>query len=276
VSRRYTGQVLDDATGLYYYNARYYDPVLGRFTQPDDIIPDIFNPQSYNRYSYVLNNPLRYTDPSGHDEDDITDVPLGMTLGASHANARHTEGGDSARLYTQSGGDLKTVASVGREIAEVNPLVGGYNGFSGAIKGEDAVLYNKLTPGERLKSGGGGVLATSPAVLKLAGKVVKAGEMAVAAKSINLPSLKKITIDIEHIASGHMEGGARVSSKKTLFPGSWSKDTVEKAVKEAYGSAKKVETQGERVRLQGTGGGQKIEIWLNTQSKTIETAYPIK
>jgi RHS repeat-associated protein len=66
VSRRYTGQILDDATGLYYYNARYYDPVLARFIQPDSIIPDIFNPQSYNRYSYCVNNPLRYTDPDGH------------------------------------------------------------------------------------------------------------------------------------------------------------------------------------------------------------------
>jgi RHS repeat-associated protein len=67
VSRRYTGQVLDEGTGLYYYNARYYDPVLGRFTQPDDVIQDIFNPQTYNRYSYCVNNPLRYTDPTGKD-----------------------------------------------------------------------------------------------------------------------------------------------------------------------------------------------------------------
>jgi len=66
VSRRYTGQVLDDATGLYYYNFRYYDPILGRFSQPDDVIPNIFDPQSYNRYSYCVNNPLRFTDPSGH------------------------------------------------------------------------------------------------------------------------------------------------------------------------------------------------------------------
>jgi len=65
VSRRYTCQVLDEDTGLYYYGARYYDPQLGRFIQPDDIISDLGNPQSYNRYSYVLNNPLRYTDPDG-------------------------------------------------------------------------------------------------------------------------------------------------------------------------------------------------------------------
>jgi RHS repeat-associated protein len=66
VSRRFTGQVFDSESGLYYYNARYYDPELGRFIQPDTIIPDFSNPQSYNRYSYVMNNPLRYNDPSGH------------------------------------------------------------------------------------------------------------------------------------------------------------------------------------------------------------------
>ena len=66
VSRRFTGQVFDAESGLYYYNARYYDPELGRFIQPDDIIPDFSNPQSYNRYSYCVNDPLRYTDPTGH------------------------------------------------------------------------------------------------------------------------------------------------------------------------------------------------------------------
>lgn len=66
VSRRYTGQMLDDDTGLYYYNFRYYDPQLGRFTQPDDIISDLADPQGYNRYAYVRNNPLRFTDPNGH------------------------------------------------------------------------------------------------------------------------------------------------------------------------------------------------------------------
>ena len=47
-------------------NARYYDPELGRFIQPDDVIQDLSNPQSYNRYSYCVNDPLRYNDPTGH------------------------------------------------------------------------------------------------------------------------------------------------------------------------------------------------------------------
>ena len=65
--RRFTGQTLDNvAGGLYFYNARYYDPALGRFASADTIVPQPGNPQSLNRYSYVLNNALRYTDPSGH------------------------------------------------------------------------------------------------------------------------------------------------------------------------------------------------------------------
>jgi RHS repeat-associated protein len=66
VSHRYTGQIFDDATGLYYYNARYYDPELGRFVQADSTIPSARDPQAFNRYSYVVNNPLKYVDPSGN------------------------------------------------------------------------------------------------------------------------------------------------------------------------------------------------------------------
>lgn len=62
----YTSQRRDSGTGLLYYNARYYDPAIGRFISADTLIPDKTNPQSRNRYSYTLNNPLRYTDPSGH------------------------------------------------------------------------------------------------------------------------------------------------------------------------------------------------------------------
>lgn len=60
----FTGQILDD-TGLYYYGARYYDPTIGRFISPDPIVQSPSNPQTLNRYSYVLNNPLKYIDPSG-------------------------------------------------------------------------------------------------------------------------------------------------------------------------------------------------------------------
>ena len=53
-----------------YYNARWYDPQLGRFTQADTIIPGAGNSSAWDRYAYTLNNPLRYTDPSGHKSQD--------------------------------------------------------------------------------------------------------------------------------------------------------------------------------------------------------------
>jgi len=64
----YTGQrKLDDGMGgIMDYKARFYSPALGRFLQPDSIIPDQFNPQSWNRYSYVTNRPVNFNDPTGH------------------------------------------------------------------------------------------------------------------------------------------------------------------------------------------------------------------
>ena len=55
-----------DDLGLIYMNARFYLPGVGRFASADTIVPDPANPQAYNRYSYVNNNPLGYSDPSGH------------------------------------------------------------------------------------------------------------------------------------------------------------------------------------------------------------------
>lgn len=49
---------------------------------------------------------------------------------------------------------------------------------------------------------------------------------------------------------------------------------IQNAVKEAYRNSSRIATQGERILLQGTSGRMKIEMWLNTTTKTIETAYP--
>jgi RHS repeat-associated protein len=63
----YTGQRLD-ATGLMYFQARYYAHYLNRWLSPDTIVPDPKNPQSLNRFSYVRNRPLNRIDPSGHQD----------------------------------------------------------------------------------------------------------------------------------------------------------------------------------------------------------------
>ncbi len=66
----FTGQRRDGGSGLLFYNARWYDPTVGRFISADTIVPQPGNPQSLNRYSYVQNNPLRFSDPTGMFSED--------------------------------------------------------------------------------------------------------------------------------------------------------------------------------------------------------------
>jgi RHS repeat-associated protein len=64
-NRGFTGHEHLAELGLIHMNGRIYDPVIGRFLQADPIIQAPQNAQSHNRYSYVMNNPLSFTDPSG-------------------------------------------------------------------------------------------------------------------------------------------------------------------------------------------------------------------
>jgi RHS repeat-associated protein len=77
---KFTGKELD-ATGLYFYSARYYDPEIGRFVSADTVVQAPYDPQSLNRYSYCRNNPLNYMDPSGH----FWFIIIGAILGAISA-----------------------------------------------------------------------------------------------------------------------------------------------------------------------------------------------
>lgn len=64
--RGYTGHEMLPEFGIINMNGRLYDPVLGRFLSPDNYVQSPYNSQNFNRYSYCLNNPLKYTDPSGN------------------------------------------------------------------------------------------------------------------------------------------------------------------------------------------------------------------
>jgi RHS repeat-associated protein len=68
----YTGKPHDDRTGLSYFGARFYDPVIGRFMGMDSVGVDAKNVHSFNRYAYASNNPYRYVDPDGREV-----VPVG-------------------------------------------------------------------------------------------------------------------------------------------------------------------------------------------------------
>jgi RHS repeat-associated protein len=79
VRQKFTGYEEDDETGLYFAQARYFASVQGRFTSPDPLLSSgtVSDPQSWNRYSYALNNPLKYTDPTGMF---VWDLSLGGSL----------------------------------------------------------------------------------------------------------------------------------------------------------------------------------------------------
>jgi RHS repeat-associated protein len=74
-TQKFTGKERDAETGLDYFGARYFSGAQGRFTSPDPLLTSakLGNPQTWNRYSYAIDNPLRYTDPTGmYVEDDTS------------------------------------------------------------------------------------------------------------------------------------------------------------------------------------------------------------
>ncbi|MBI3716208.1 MAG: matrixin family metalloprotease [Betaproteobacteria bacterium] len=65
-NRGFTGHEMLDQLDLVHMNGRIYEPLIGRFMSADPFVQDPTNGQSYNRYSYVLNNPTNFTDPTGY------------------------------------------------------------------------------------------------------------------------------------------------------------------------------------------------------------------
>jgi len=109
--RRFTGQREEASLGFYDYGARQYDPALGRFLQADTLVPNPGNPQSLNRYAYTLNNPLRYTDPSGHYSDDAIQTYLKNRFGDEwerYWNLWNADAGWMDLLHAAQSGDILT------------------------------------------------------------------------------------------------------------------------------------------------------------------------
>jgi RHS repeat-associated protein len=131
---KYTGQIHDIDTDLYYYNARYYDPVLGRFIQADSVIPNVYQPQGLNHYSYVINNPLRYVDPTGYYYDEGDEGDEGESVSASEdseSTSSDNEGDGTATsmnsdqsersVTDESSGEKPTITYVNDNPAKPNP-----------------------------------------------------------------------------------------------------------------------------------------------------------
>jgi RHS repeat-associated protein len=125
----YTGQEKDTETGLYYYRARYYDPNLARFVQPDSVMQNVYDPQMLNRYSYVRNNPLKYTDPTGQVAKlTINDEDMTITIEANY--------------YIYGKGASKNVATIMQ--SEINDAWSGQM-FTDKDTGKEYTLTTKVT-----------------------------------------------------------------------------------------------------------------------------------
>ncbi len=106
---RFQGREVDAETGMYDFGARIYRADLGRFMSADTVIPDPTNGQSWNRYSFVRNNPLGFTDPSGNEEVPVNDdefvgpvEPLGDGPGSMDSR-NHRSLAEAQQAYDQGG-----------------------------------------------------------------------------------------------------------------------------------------------------------------------------
>jgi RHS repeat-associated protein len=95
VAQRFTSKERDSETGLDYFDTRYFSSAQGRFTSPDDPLADQHarDPQSWNLYSYVRNNPLKYTDPSGQDCVYTNELSTNGTVGIERGDFCSQSGG---------------------------------------------------------------------------------------------------------------------------------------------------------------------------------------
>jgi RHS repeat-associated protein len=139
-NRGFTGHEHLDEFDLIHMNGRIYDPEIARFLSPDPIIQDPYNLLNYNRYSYCLNNPLKYTDPSGYnflrflatlfnnDDDNLGDDGggggggymggYGYEGGSGYGGGYGYEGGDGEPIVYHCPGE---VVIVGHKINRPDP-----------------------------------------------------------------------------------------------------------------------------------------------------------
>lgn len=137
-TRGFTGHEMVDGLDIVHMNGRIYDSRLGRFLQADSVIDGVADTQGYNRYSYVQNNPLNATDPSGHSWTGFRDsilkpfvqavvtfycVPCGAALAA--ATTLHYGGGFGDAVIAAF--STYALATVGAEIGGSGGVGFGFN-----------------------------------------------------------------------------------------------------------------------------------------------------
>src|SRR5574341_2188349 len=173
---KFTGKDLDPETGLYYYGARYYDPVLSRWISADPILDQYLNGKAndgvyrslnINLYHYAANNPIRLLDPTGLAADENTDTKPPVDEIEQAIRDRQWQ-----FRNTQEG--LTKVAPIAEAAASLNPLVSATE----AVTGKSSIEGRELSFGERLLSMPiiGGALKFLGLGGKIAGKAFAPGK----------------------------------------------------------------------------------------------------
>jgi RHS repeat-associated protein len=153
----FTGQYSDSCIKLLWYNSRWYDPELGRFMQPDIIIPEASQGTlAWDRYAYVNNNPLKWDDPSGHCLILCTAI-IGAAIGAIVGAVGYT-------AYTAATGSAFNVGSMllaagGGAVA--GAFIGSGVGLIAAASGAAAGAAGAATTAAEVAAGASGTAAAA-------------------------------------------------------------------------------------------------------------------
>jgi len=143
--RLYEGKELD-STDQYYFGARYYHPSMRMFTQPDDLIPNVYDPQALNIYAFERGNPYIYLDESGN-LPILVPVVVGVVAGGITGAIVYHETGDARKAITA--GAISGVAAAGSTLLIAAATTTSVAYGSGAIgtsltAGEGALLTGGL------------------------------------------------------------------------------------------------------------------------------------
>jgi len=144
---RSTGKERDAESGLDYFGARYMSAAQGRFTSVDPVFAtaSLFNPQSWNGYSYTLNNPLKYVDTDGHIPILAVTAGVGAVAGAIIGAGREIASQYATSGQITSGGRIATAAGGGA-------LAGGLAGLTLGIGAGTAAAAGLVETGTAIAS----------------------------------------------------------------------------------------------------------------------------
>ncbi|EKR98109.1 RHS repeat-associated core domain protein [Leptospira mayottensis 200901122] len=138
-SPKFNSQELDRESGFYFFNARYYDPGIARFTSADTIVDGEFDTQGWNRFSYVKGNPIGAKDPTGHEAN----AGIGIMM---NSQCKGNASCNSAGLNAVSEGAKKAV--VGTAVVGATAATG----YAAAAEVGSAALPSAIYLSSRLGS----------------------------------------------------------------------------------------------------------------------------